>query len=126
MGKKNRRGRRTTADTTSEENQNDEEAPTLGFKHIVFTHGGPQDAAKFEEYLEVLSSHVGVQPWHQSSEIAKAMIELQAPVHVEPLKPVREYYANQATSGTKTTEKYSNNGTTPNVPVVDDYSADTT
>ena len=49
------------------------------------------------------------------------MIELQASVHVEPLKPVRKYYANQATSGIKTTEKYSNRSMTPNVPVVDEY-----
>ena len=125
MGKKNRRGRRTTADTTSAENQNDEEAPTLGLKHIVFTHGGPQDAAIFEEYLEVLSSHVGIQPWHQLSEIAKAMIELQAPVHPEPTKPVRKYYIAQASTVTtekvQTTDKFTGSSTTPNEPVVDDY-----
>ena len=67
MGKKSRRGRRTTTDAASTENQSSddfEKAPTMGLEHIVLTHGGAQDAAKFEEYLEVLSSHVGIQPWH--------------------------------------------------------------
>ena len=124
MGKKSRRGRRTTTDAASAENlsaDDTQKAQTMGLEHVVLTHGGAQDAAKFEEYLEVLSSHVGIQPWHQSSEVAKAMIELQAPVHIEPPKPVREYYAAQATFGIKTTDKYSNNSRTPNVPVVDDY-----
>ena len=61
MGKKSCRGRRTTADATSAENQSSDDpqkAPTVGLGHTVFTHGGAQDTAKFEEYLEVLSSHV--------------------------------------------------------------------
>ena len=118
MGKKSRRGRRTTTDTTSVENQSSDEAPTLGLGHIVFNHGGPQDAAKFEEYLETLSSYVGTQPWHQSSEIAKAMIELQAPAHVEPSKPVRKYYTAQASTVTtekvQTTDKFTGTSLTKN------------
>ena len=113
MGKKSRRGRKTTTDAASAENQSSddfEKAPTMGLEHIVLTHGGAQDAAKFEECLEVLSSHVGIQPWSQSSEIAKAMIVLKAPVHPEPAKPIRKYYIAQEASVTtekvQTTDKY--------------------
>ena len=92
MIKKNRRSRRTTAAAAPAATQNPDEshkAPTPGLKDIVFTEGSAQDAARFEENLRTLASYVGTQPWSQSSEIAKAMLELQAPVHTEPEKPIR-------------------------------------
>ena len=70
MGKKSRRGRRTITDAAPAATQSADEshkATTMGLEHVVFTQGGAQDAAKFEEYLEVMASYVGTQPWLQSS-----------------------------------------------------------
>ena len=96
MVKKNRRSRKATAAAApAATHQNPDElykAPTPGLKDIVFTEGSAQDAARFEENLRTLASYVGTQAWSQSSEIAKAMLELQAPVHVEPEKPTRMYH----------------------------------
>ena len=61
MGKKSRRGRRTTTDAVPAATQNTDEshkATTMGLEHIVFTQGCAQDAARFEEYLHVLASYV--------------------------------------------------------------------
>ena len=130
MVKKNRRSRRTTAAAApAATHQNPDEshkAPTPGLRDIVFTEGSAQDAARFEENLRTLASYVGTQAWSQSSEIAKAMLELQAPVHVEPEKPTRSYYVFREPGGAvpvppETTDVFRADGTTPNVPVVDDY-----
>ena len=94
MTKKNRRSRRATAATTSAAtHQNPDDlykAPTTGLKDIVFTEGSAQDAARFEENLRTLANYVGTQSWSQSSEIAKAMVEFRAPVHIEREKPIRK------------------------------------
>ena len=124
MVKKSRRSRRTTAAAAPAATQNQDEsyeAPTLGLKKIVFTEGTAQDAARFEENLRTLASYVGTQPWSQSSEIAKAMLELQAPVHIEPKKPIRKYYVHQegdAVQGKKeqTEDKYRADKTTVGRP----------
>ena len=98
----------------------------MGLKDIIFTEGTAQDAARFEEVLRTLTSHVGTQPWSQLSEIVKAMVELQAPIHAEPQKPIRNYYVHQegdAAQGVRaqTTDKYRVDGTTPNKAFMDDY-----
>ena len=98
MANKNRRSQRTTAAQALAATQNQDEtykAPTLGLKDIVFTEGTAQDAARFKEVLRKLASHVGTQPWSQSSEIVKAMVELKAQVHAEPQKPICKYYVHQ-------------------------------
>ena len=97
MAKKNRGSRRKTAAQApvATQNQNEtEKAPTLGLKDIVFTEGTEQDAARFEEVLRKLASHVATQPWSRLSEIARTMIELKAPVHDESPKPIRKYYVH--------------------------------
>ena len=130
MVKKNRRSQRATAAAApAATHQNPDElykAPTTGLKDIVFTEGSAQDAARFEENLRTMASYVGTQPWSQSSEIVKAMVELQAPVHDEPEKPTRTYYVFSTLDvpvpvPAQTKEKYHADGTTKNVPVVDDY-----
>ena len=54
------------------------------------------------------------------------MVELKAPVHAEPQKPIRKYYVHQegdATQGVRaqTTDKYRVDRTTPNKAVIVDY-----
>ena len=130
MVKKNRRSRRSTAaaaPAATHQNPDDlYKAPTPGLKDVVFTEGSAQDAARFEENLRTLASYVGTQSWSQSSEIAKAMVELQAPVHDELEKPTRMYYVYKTLEEpvpvpAQTKEKYHADETTKNVPVVDDY-----
>ena len=129
MVKKSWRSRRTTVTAAPAATQNQDEtykAPTLELKDIVLTEGTAQDAARFEEVLRTLASHVGTQPWSQSSEIAKAMVELKAPVHAEPLKPICKYYVHQeddAVPGERvqTTNRFRADGTTLNEEVIDKY-----
>ena len=57
------------------------------------------------------------------------MVELQAPIHTEPTKPVRKYYVHQAgvvvprleREQTETADGTVDDKTTPNEPVIDDY-----
>ena len=54
------------------------------------------------------------------------MVELQAPFHAEPKKPVRKYYETQegdaiGTKRVETEDKYQTGKTTPNETVIDDY-----
>ena len=95
MGKRFRRGRRTTGRASAATlNKEEYEAPTLGLKKVTFTEGTMQDAARFEDVLNKIARNVGTQPWSQSSVAAKAMGELLAPVFTEPTKPVQKYYVH--------------------------------
>ena len=59
---------------------------------MLFTRGTTRDAARFNNTLNTLARHVGVQAWSQSTVTAKAMIELVAPSWTQPTKPVRMNY----------------------------------
>ena len=72
-------------------------APTAGLKNVLFTRGTKRDAARFNNSLNTLARHVGVQAWSQSTVTAKAMIELVAPSWTQPTKPVRMYYVTPTT-----------------------------
>ena len=74
-------------------------------KDVTFTEGTAQDAARFEEVVGKLANYVGTQPWSRSSEIAKSMGELLAPVHDEPTKPLRKYYVHLKEGVTMTAVK---------------------
>ena len=63
-------------------------------RDVTFTEGTAQDALRFEDVISKLAIYVGTQPWSRSSEVAKAMGELRAPVYDEPTKPLRKYYVH--------------------------------
>ena len=95
MGKRYWRGRRATGRATAATpNEEEYEAPTVGLRKVTFMEGTALDAARFEDVLIKLASHVGTQPWSRSSVSAKAMGELLDPVFTEPTKPVRRYYVH--------------------------------
>ena len=101
MGKKSNQrfqlGRRSTAARAPAATPNADEsykAHALGMRDVTFTEGTAQDAARSEDIINKLASYVGAQPWSRSSEAAKAMSELRAPVYDEPTKRLREYYVH--------------------------------
>ena len=134
MGKKSnqrfQRSRRSTAARAPAATQNADEtykAPTLGMREVTFTEGTAQDAARFEDVVSKLASYVGTQPWSRSSEVAKAMGELRAPVYDEPTKPLREYYVHvevgeeMPASRRETTSRFHKDQMTENIPVDDEF-----
>ena len=91
MGKKSnqkfQRGRRSTAARAPVATTNADEsykARTLGMRDVTFTEGTAQDATRFEDFINKLARYVETQPWSRSSEVAKTMGELRAPVYDEP------------------------------------------
>ena len=134
MGKKSnqrfQRGRRSTAARAPAATPNADEsykAPTLGMRDVTFTEGTAQDAARFEDVINKLASYVGTRPWSQSSEVAKAMGDLRAPVYDEPTKPLRKYYVHLEASETmpatraQTTSKFHTDQRTENILVDDEF-----
>ena len=75
-------------------------APTSGLEEVVFTRGTARDAVKYEEVKSELSHHVGVQSWKFATETSKAMAGLEQPVFIKPVRPVKEYWADNTESTT--------------------------
>ena len=134
MGKKSNQrfqhSRRSTAARAPVATPNADEsykAPTLRMRDVTFTEGTAQDAARFEDVINKLASYVGTQPWSRSSDVAKAMGELRAPVYDEPTKPLREYYVHvevgeeMPASRSKTTSRFHTDKMTENIPVGDEF-----
>ena len=67
MGKRYWRGRRATVRApAATPNEEDYKSPTVGLRKVTFTESTAQDAARFEDVLNKLTSYVGTQPWSQS------------------------------------------------------------
>ena len=92
---------------------------------MLFTRGTTRDAARFNDTLNTLARHVGVQAWSQSTVTAKAMIELVAPSWTEPVKPIRMYYLPVTQGGyvtiprAQTIENFAGNTMDRNIKVDD-------
>ena len=96
-------------------------APTTNHHDILFTSGSnSRDAAEFTDTVLVLARHVSTSlTYKHGPTLAKAMVDLVAPVFFEPTKPQRKYYLNtDKTSTTIVTDQMSNG--TINEAVQDD------
>ena len=96
-------------------------------RDVTFTQGTAQDAARFEDVINKLASYVGMQPWSRSSEVTKAMGELQAPVYDEATTTLRQYYVHvevgetMPASRAQTTSRFHTDQRTENIPVDDEF-----
>ena len=66
-------------------------APTLNDEDVVLSAGNTKDSAFFQDIITKLSLCVGTHNWEISTVRSKAMEDLEIPVFVEPLRPVRQY-----------------------------------
>ena len=87
-------GGRKTLTTTSTRNKY--EAPTANHRNVLFTSGNTnKDAAEFTDTVRVLARHVSTSSTYKHGPtLAKAMVDLIAPVFVEPTRPQRQYSLN--------------------------------
>ena len=88
---------------------------------VLFTSGNTnKDAAEFTDTVRVLARHVSTSSTYKHGPtLAKAMVDLVAPVFVEPTRPVRKYYLNTDTTSTAIATDQMSGGTI-NEPVQDD------
>ena len=118
MGKPRRRPRSGDNDGGGSGSQGKHTAPTPGLEKVVFTHGTPQDAAVFEDVVKQVTSYLASQGWKGVSKLRKALESLEDPTLVEPTRPEREYWEDEAK--TKKTDKLVNDDGEALVPVMKD------
>ena len=98
------------------------EAPTTNHRDVLFTSGTTnKDTAEFTDTIRVLARHVSTSSTYKHGPtLAKVMMDLVAPVYVEPARPARKYYLKFDTSGgTIVTDRMSQG--LLNEPVQDDF-----
>ena len=64
-------------------------APIFKYEDVVLSLCTTKDAALFQDVVSKLSLCVGTQTWKRSTVLLKAMEDLENPVFVEPVRPVR-------------------------------------
>ena len=92
-------GRKTSTTTSTRKKY---EAPTANHCSVLFTSGNTnKDAAEFTDTVRVLARHVSTSATYKhGSTLANSMVDLVAPVFVEPTRPVRKYYLNTDNTST--------------------------
>ena len=118
MGKQRRRPRSGDNGGGGSESQGKHTAPTPGLEKVVFTHGTPRDAAVFEDVVKQVTNYLASQGWKGVSKLRKALESLEDPALVEPTRPEREYWEDEAK--TKKTDELVNDEGEVLVPVMTD------
>ena len=72
-------------------------APNIGLESCLFTISTSKSAAIFEETLEKLARHMGIQPWQGTTVVSRAIGDLIDPTTLELVQPVKgECYKDAA------------------------------
>ena len=103
------------------------QAPMLNYKDFVFSVGTEKYVTLFQDVVIKISLCVRTQNWKRSTVLLKAMEDLENPVFVEPVRPVRQYMTVSGGERVQTTARMNADIDLNTLMVNDiDYQADMT
>ena len=90
-GRRSRRNKKSSdKDSTTEASSGGYEAPTAGYKDVLYAHGTTKAAAKFGTTNTKLARYVSVQSWSGATIAGKAMEKLADPPLIESPRPSQD------------------------------------